>query len=817
VTGPQVPDPSAPPVVKVISATDGSVAAERIEHLHLHQPPPAEVSWPVVVGHVPQTASAFQARPELRGQIEELRAAGSGVVLTQVLSGGGGVGKSQLAASYARQAIAAGTDLVVWADAAQPGAIAETFARAARWVRAPGSSGDDAEADSQAFCEWAASTHRSWLVVLDDITDPAGVSQWWPTSLAGTGWVLATTRRRDAVLSGSGRALIEVGVYTPTEARAYLVARLTGAGAARLADHRADELSAELGYLPLALSHAAAYMIDQQLTCADYFALYTTGRQRLEDLMPASADADSYGRPVAITMLLALDAADTCDPAGLARPALFLAGLLDPAGHPAAFWTTSAVIGYFTALANISGHLSVPEPTTPEQTRSAVLLLHRFGLAIVDEQAGPRAIRVHALTARAAREATPAGLSYLAAHAAADGLTEIWPEIDQTGHALAEALRANAAVLLRRAADVLWQPEGHPVVFRAGTSLIDAGLSAAAIAHWQQAAARAEQVLGPEHPNTLAARSGLATSYWQAARTAEAIAIEEQLVADRERILGPDHPETVQARGDLAASYSNAGRFADAMAIEEQVAEDFKRLLGPEHPETLEAQGNLAVSYVQVGRIAEAITIFEQVAADRSRILGSEHPVAIAARGGLAVAYQRGGRTDEALAMFEQVVADRERILGPDHPDTLASRGNLVASYRWAGRTAEAIAIGEQVVADRERVLGPEHPITIAARLGLAASYRQAGRIAEAIAIGEQVAADRERILGPEHPDTLAARASLATSYREAGRTPEAIAIGEQITADMTRILGSEHPDTLAARAELAAATQQAEPTKNEL
>jgi CO dehydrogenase nickel-insertion accessory protein CooC1 len=54
------------------------------------------------------------------------------VVLTQVVSGGGGVGKSQLAAAYAADAISTGTDLVAWADATQPGTVIDAFARAAR-------------------------------------------------------------------------------------------------------------------------------------------------------------------------------------------------------------------------------------------------------------------------------------------------------------------------------------------------------------------------------------------------------------------------------------------------------------------------------------------------------------------------------------------------------------------------------------------------------------------------------------------------------------------------------------------------------------
>ena len=111
------------------------------------------------------------------------------MVLTQVLSGGGGVGKSQLAASCAGQAVRDRTDLVVWADASVSGGVIAAYAQAAARVQAPGRTGKqgDAEADARAFLDWAAVTGRSWLVVLDDITDPAQAAAWWPASHTGTG------------------------------------------------------------------------------------------------------------------------------------------------------------------------------------------------------------------------------------------------------------------------------------------------------------------------------------------------------------------------------------------------------------------------------------------------------------------------------------------------------------------------------------------------------------------------------------------------------------------------------------------------------
>ncbi|MCX4763911.1 FxSxx-COOH system tetratricopeptide repeat protein [Streptomyces sp. NBC_01275] len=728
----------------------------------LVSPPSPAVAAPILVGSVPRLASAFQDRTSVRHRIDRARDSHATTVLTQVLSGGGGVGKSQMAAAYAHQALAAGTELVVWANATEIDQITALYAQAAHRVQAPGAQGVDAESDAQAFMTWLATTSRSWLVVLDDITDPNAAEPWWPPpSLSSRGWVLATTRRREAQLSGGGRTVIPIDTYTPSEAAAYLRDRLTTEETTHLLDDRAVALATTLGLLPLALAHAAAYMINEDVNCSQYLHLFNDSTAQLDDLLPRHADTEGYGRQVAAALLLSLDAAQKCDPIGLAVPALRLAAVLDPAGHPQTLWT-----GEF-----FDHHLEAHHAARPGSgsARAALRLLHRYGLITDNFRNGPRAVQVHALTARAALEITPAAELPATVRAAADALLELWPEADHTDPELCAVLRANTDILHTHAADLLWGPDSHPVLYRAGHSLSDAGLYTAAIVHWDRLVTDALRLLGSEHHDTLTARANLASSYRRAGRTAEAVALLEQVVADSERLLGPEHSDTLTARANLATSYRQAGRTAEAIVLLEQVLTDAQRLLGPEHSDTLTVRNNLATSYRQAGRTAEAIVLLKRVLDDALRLWGAEHHDTLAVRSSLASSYRQVGRTAEAVALLEQVVADSERLLGPQHHDTLTVRANLASSYRQAGRTAEAIVLLEQVLDDALRLWGAEHHDTLAVRSNLASSYSRAGRTAEAVALLEQVVADSERLLGPQHHDTLTNRGKLEAIAKEGG------------------------------------------------
>ncbi|WP_159100224.1 tetratricopeptide repeat protein [Streptomyces lunaelactis] len=727
-----------------------------------------------------------------------------------VLSGPGGVGKSQLAASLARdlrdreRSGEAGLDVLVWAKATDPDQVITVYAEAAEQLQLPGVSSGDSATAAQVFLKWLETTGRPWLVVLDDITDPEAIEGWWPDGGAGNGWVLATTRRDDAQLSGQGRALIRLGLYTTEEARAYLRRRLTDAGHPHLHDpDKADELAEELAHLPLALGHAAAYLINKRRTMTAYLTLLRDTRSRLGDLLPPNADTEGYGRAVT-TALISLDAVAEADSSRLAQPLLHLASLMDPVGHPAALWTTPPALRHLSTTRPPQRRWlrQYHPPVSEEEVRSALECLRTYALIAQDTDTAP--IRMHALTARAVRETIPADTLSAVARTAADAIFSLWPVLDHEDRELSAALRANTIHLEQCTHPVLWQPTTHPCISQVSSSLTDAGLYQQAIEYDQRALRRSNDIHGPDHPATLDARINLAVSYSDAGRVQEALDLGERVLADSERILGADHAATLDARSNLAVSYGDAGRVQEALDLGERVLADRERIVGADHPDTLSARNNLANSYGDAGRVQEALDLGERVLADRERILGADHPDTLRARNNLANSYGDAGRVQEALDLRERVLADRERILGADHPDTLDARSNLANSYGDAGRVQEALDLRERVLADRERILGADHPDTLSARSNLANSYGDAGRVQEALDLRERVLADYERILGPDHPDTLRARNNLAVSYGDAGRVQEALDLGERVLADSERILGPDHPDTLRARNNLA-------------
>ena len=706
------------------------------------------VEWPILSGQIPPVAASYVARQETGLSLASLTTQTTLLVpakdTARSLDGLGGTGKTSLAAALATECHDTRTaHLVLWVTATGRDAVLTGYAQALRDLGEGPYPGESPEHAADRFLNWLKRPDLRWLVVLDAVAGPAAVDGLWPAGPSGR--VLVTTRNPDAAAAAPGPRAVELGVFTPREALTYLFA------SARLdAGERAGalDLATELGFSPLALRHATAFLTATELDCGEYHTHFTQRRQAA-----ARAFADGPGSAVAAAWSLSRDLADQLAPQGLASRAMALISMLSPQGIPYQVLSSQAARAYLTEPA---GFLA-----DEIHMRAALGNLRRAGLITINEGSPARTVLVHEVVQALTRQYLPAAESQRAARAAADALAQAWSD---PVPAIAQALRDSTTRLRDIAGAILLSPECYPAMLRAGRSLDAAGLAGPAVAYWAALASATQQALGPEHPQTVAVRDLLAAAYQASGRVGEAVGIYEGVLADREQALGPAHPDTLAARDRLTQSYVEAGRATDAVGIAEQALASAEAAAGPDHPDTLTAQANLASAYLGAGFHDQAIAAFRQVVARMEGVLGLDRPETIATRGSLADACRESGRFKEAIALGKRALADRERVSGPGHPDTVSARASLAATYRDAKKPKDALSLYERIVADRERLQGPEHPDTILARCDLAATYLSARRFGQSIPQYERALTDSEQALGYHHPLTESVREDLNTA-----------------------------------------------------
>ncbi|MFF4044985.1 FxSxx-COOH system tetratricopeptide repeat protein [Streptomyces sp. NPDC001816] len=775
--------------------------------------------WPHQVGVIPPRAGCFQTRAEVV-RLREALTGGQAAVLVgqdtvrgQVLAGMGGVGKTQLAADYARTAWQAGElDVLVWITASNAIAAASGYAQAA--VEILGADPADRETAARTFLAWlepkANAAPCRWLVVLDDVTDPADLNGLWPPA-GPHGRTLVTTRRQDAALSGR---LIKVGLFTEAESLAYLTAAL-GARSRHEPDEQLTALAQDLGHLPLALSQAAAYLIDAGISATAYRRLLADRATLLADTAPEVLP-DGQTQSAAAAWSLSVDRADSLRPVGLARPMLQLAAFLSPNGIPETVLTSAPVLAHLAQHRAENGSHTTPQQApraegqdespasaTPEEAAGALRALHRLSLIDHTPASPHEAVRVHQLLQRAVRDTLGPHQHEQTAHTAADALLAAWPNPERDT-SLAEALRASTAALTEAAEAALYRTAAYTVLYKAGRSLGRAGQVTAARDYFQQLTQTSRHYLGENHPDTMNARQYLAQWQGEAGDVAGAAAALTDLLADRVRVLGEDHRSTLTTRHYLAQWQAEAGDAAGAAAALTDLLADRVRVLGEDHPDTLVTRHNLARFRGRAGDKAGAAAALTDLLARMVQVMGEDHPDTLVTRHNLAWLLGEAGDAAGAADALTDLLPRMVQVMGEDHPNTLGARHGLA---NWRGETGDAAGAAAaltDLLPRIVRVMGEDHPNTLTIRHNLAQWQGNAGDAAGAAAALTDLLPHIVRVMGEDHPNTLTTRRSLAYWRGEAGDAAGAAAALTDLLPHIVRVMGEDHPNTLTTRHNLA-------------
>jgi tetratricopeptide (TPR) repeat protein len=709
---------------------------------------PGAGSWPVRSGAVPALANGYAHRPETAPDLAAVLPAGGAVALVPDRGAGPGPGrrdwlrtsgKTQLAAGFAESLWqSGGIDLLVWIEASSRAAVLSGYAAATAAVSGrPQASSSESVADQ--FLGWLSETSHPWLVVLDDLVDPASLDRLWPTGPAGR--VLMTSAERAAIPPGP--RVLPVGLLSQREGLARLMERLSANPGQRLG---AIDLVGTMNLEPAALAQASAVIASSAMTCQSYREHYVRRYQQLAASSGAPPSAS------AVTWALSFDRATALAPGGAVQSLLALAALLDGHGIPVSALTTPAAAGYLAGGG---------APASGEAISAALSALERVGLLTVTAGPAPPMIRINPVLQAALRAAMPEAMLDQAARVAADALLQAWPEAEPPGWP-ASGLRSCTAALWQAAGNRLWADGFHPVLIRAGDSLDLARLTGPAVEHWRGLVMTSEAVLGAGDPRTVVAMQRLAEALLAAGRPDEAAGWFQRLLDTQAVRLGPDHRDVIGARLRLGHALVAAGSLDRAIFVLGRLPADADRALGPQHAYTLGAADELAAAYLAAGRLDDAVSGYRRALADRERSQGPRAPETMTTRHRLADAYLASGLAKEAISACKRVVADRERVLGAQHLDTARAQYSLGAAYQRAGKTVAAERSYEQARAGFERALGPRHPDALRSRAELALVYHQLGRYGDARALLRDTVGRLQRIAPDDDPLVSGLREILA-------------------------------------------------------
>ena len=631
-----------------------------------------------------------------------------------VLLGMRGCGKTQLAASLAKQCENANWNLVAWINAVSRESIQSDLVELAKRLKI-----DTSDLPTQDEVIRRCLNHlqsvgpADRLIVFDNVEDINYLTGLIPS---GDGMRVVATTTNKVGWEDQGWNSIKVGVFDRNTSIEYLLTVTNS-------DDReaADTLAEHLGDLPVAVAQAAATARNKDLSLARYLQRLDS---RGEELVIRPIPGDEYTDDVAMVLWMAVEAAVDSMKNGtkeMARRQLRALALLAESGVPTR-WLDPTV-----EQLDDDESPDTQRDTDEDAHDALTKLIHR---SIVHQSADKATTMLHRLQAQVLRDSWREEEREQACESAAALLGSV--DIDR--------FRADDS-------DARFQETRNLIEHLRAFGAQDCFLHLRDYRHFTSALCRAF---------THARDIGLVP---------EVFALKE-LVNTLHKQVG-DSRETLSLLAKLAYAHMYMSDYPAAISLYKQVLNTREQILEPNHRDILSTRNDLAYAYYWGDHTDEAIDLFKQVLDDRTRILSSDHEDTLMTGSYLALAYADDGQLERAIALGEQVVKDRDRVLKPDHKHTLVTRNNLADAYKSAGRLNDAIKMYEYVLEARIRTLGSTHHHTRITRNDLAQTYEQAGDLPKAISMYEDLHNDYIRIYGPDHESTIEVRDRLEAAKRE--------------------------------------------------
>ncbi len=729
------------------------------------------------------------------------------VAITQAaVQGLGGVGKSTLAIQYAwenRDRYAG----VWWLGADSPAGIVDGLvALGAQFNPALAEVQDRAEAARWTLAFLAdGGFEKPWLLLYDNVPQPKALEGLLPRAGAH---VLVTTRWPD----WQGRAAaVPLGVFAPDEAVAFLLAR-TGRSDAQ----GAAALARDLGHLPLALDHAAAY-------CRRTGVAFETYRALLPDLIKrAPKDAD-YPADVYATFSLAIEraAADCAE----AEQLMCLLAYFAPDDIPLDVIGATAMSeierGEATAALHEVSLLDIKsggdgKPTVSVHRLVQMVVRDRLAARGEAEEAATRALTLVAnafpsgdnpgdvRSWPACASLRPHALSALAS-VPEQGEAALWISFLSGQLAVYLSARAEygeAEQLYSRAlaiAETSFGP-GHPKVAIRLNNLAQLLQATNRLAEAEPSMRRAlaidEESFGPGHPNVARDLNNLAALLQATNRLAEAEPLMRRALAIDEESFGPGHPKVARDLNNLASLLQDTNRLAEAEPLMRRALAIDEESFGPGHPNVAIRLNNLAALLQDTNRLAEAEPLMRRALAIDEESFGPGHPNVASALNNLAQLLQATNRLAEAEPLMRRALAIDEESFGPGHPNVATDLNNLAALLQATNSLAEAEPLMRRALATDEESFGPGHPNVARDLNNLAGLLQDTNRLAEAEPLMRRALAIDEESFGPGHPEVAASLNNLAQLLQATNRLAEAEPLARRAVEIWTASLGPDHPNT---------------------
>ena len=725
----------------------------------------------------------FVGREDMLRRIDEAFSALS-ICRIAVLQAMGGQGKSQTALEYCHRTRNTKYAAVFWVDASTESAVVGSLLSIFEEIKSSTDVFSDVKARVAFVLRKIASWPSKWLLIFDNYDDPRNfphIKSYFPDGQKGA--ILVTSRHADTneLVLARPANFIEVPGLEEDAALELLMER------SRQQSPDLDSakfIVQRLGYHPLAITHAAAYIRKQVLRFSEFMNHFERRKEYILEKVPLISEytkkLPGADRETALSVFTTWD--------------LQLQQLQSQSDGDSIEVKVLTLLAFFDNN-SISSIIFACYPEIQDMIKPITPWLDHF---IKDGNEWDADIFKDVLLElkdlSLIQTCAPEGDEYH--RVSLHPLIKDWIRF-RTGLPTCQENTMITALLLRRVARMLDEKELFPAVsvrrlILPHANAMQQNLEKYLLSHSSENINR--RALGGY---IVAYRECVATSvHFLFSTIGDGVLMMEPLKALAQDTMGSEHPLTLSVLQSLTTFYSLAGRDEEVHSGEE-VIEKRGNLSDMSRPDTLKPMLELAWSYCKRNQPAEAEKLLEEIQETGKEVLAPSDTTMMQARALLGELYMKQGRYQAGEELLTLALETGKISLGPDDSSTIYAILQLVKLFAKQERWDELKALELHWFTGVEAsVVHPECYVLDC----LAFIYSLQSRSQDVTRVLLRLFKERSNQLGAENFDTLQTSVSLAEVYHIQGDVDAACELLQKAISGFAKLLGGDHEMTTLVR-----------------
>lgn len=270
----------------------------------------------------------------------------------------------------------------------------------------------------------------------------------------------------------------------------------------------------------------------------------------------------------------------------------------------------------------------------------------------------------------------------------------------------------------------------------------------------------------------------------------------------------PLNTKTLISKYYIGGIYEKLDDFESALEFYKQILSKFESLynegnnaidMETVYEYILKCRNSIASILTRQSLYGEALKLYEKSYSDGIKNLKENHDDTLSTLDGKGLVYRKSGKLKKALKCYEEVLAKkRARYPRQNHPDVLRAENNIAGilldlkevepekSYQ------RALNMYKNLYKKQRKQLGIDHPDTLATLHNIGLSYKYLGDNGLALAYFKYVLPKKKMKLGIEHVETLETRVKIAQIYKEEGNSEKARSIYSKLDLISDRLKTSD-------------------------